>query len=175
MASADGVAVVGAFDPEAQLLDLGHHFQVKLPQEGVPTPVRLNVRRELLGAVDMETLRLARYDRQARKYALVPGVQADALFSDRALLTASGEYSLAALPVDPVARAGIAGLCRLQGRPQPSEVEPICKVILCAGFKEIGLRHPRQDAEVYLQYGDDSSTRTPLPRFKASRVKKVTR
>jgi dienelactone hydrolase len=124
-------------DPNAALLDFGHHVRVRLGQEGAATEVVLPVRLDLLRAADLGSLRLARYDAERKRYVEAVPLTWDGKVA-RATISRSGDYSVMGLPADPSGRIALGPLCAIEGRATPKVLDPICKVILCAAFKEIG-------------------------------------
>ncbi|CAI4033332.1 exported protein of unknown function [Nitrospira tepida] len=124
--------------PAASLLDLGHHYRVRLAEEGKATEVQLPVKAQAIGAMDLSTLRWGRLDPGTKQYEVldVPVVVSGKGTSVR--LAQSGDYSLFGLPAEPLGKAAIGRVCAIEGRPTPAQIEPICTKIYCAGFKEVG-------------------------------------
>ena len=124
--------------PEASLLDFGHHVRIRLTQEGTATTVEMPLRQDLLRGADLRSLRLARFDTAARQYVAGAAIEWEPGKPARIRLDRSGDYSILGLPADPMGKSAIGRLCGIEGRATPATIEPICTMILCTAFKEIG-------------------------------------
>lgn len=129
---------IPAPDPQASLLDFGHHVRVRLGQEGQPTAVEIPLREELLAGADLASLRLAYYDRATKRYEIVGEVIREKTKAARVTVDHSGEYSLLALPGDPVAKAALRAVCSLDVRTERAPVDRICTQIYCPAFEPLG-------------------------------------
>jgi hypothetical protein len=124
--------------PEAAMLDFGHHVRIRLAQEGTATTVELPVRPDRLRGADLQSLRLARFDPATKRYVAGAPIEWDPGKPARIRLDRGGDYSILGLPADPLGKTAIGSLCGIESRVTPAAIEPICTMILCTAFREIG-------------------------------------
>jgi hypothetical protein len=123
--------------PEAALLDFGHHMRVRLANEAT-TVVEVPLRPDLLRGADLQSLRLARFDPSTKRYLPGGAIEWEPGKPGRVRIDRSGDYSVLGLPADPLGKTAIGTLCGIGSRVTPAELDPICTVILCGAFREMG-------------------------------------
>ena len=106
---ASGVSVKRVDNPttDASAFDLGWHYRIDLMRQGKPVPVDLTVRTSSLEGMDLNTLKLARYDEKERRYEIVSNADLDAEGRFMVRVDQSGIYSLIGLPSLQIGRAHV--------------------------------------------------------------------